>query len=123
MTEEAQEPQKPYINVALIEKYMTEGNTLCMISLFDFAHRQMTRAEDLSRAYLAQMIVLEKRLKEARGEEPRAPIKVTREAPPMTNSRREAPDKQPGPSAGSVSKPKAPAGTAFDLGDLSDEEA
>jgi hypothetical protein len=121
MTEEAQEPQKPYINVALIEKYMTEGNTLCMISLFDFAHRQMTRAEDLSRAYLAQMIVLEKRLKEARDGDQRAPIKVTRE--PVTQSRREAPDRQPGPSARSVSKPKAPAGTAFDLGDLSDEEA
>jgi hypothetical protein len=114
MTQEAQEP---YINVALIEKYMTEGNIRCMISLFDFAHRQMTRAEDLSRAYLAQMIVLEKRLREARGEEPRAPIKVTREAP-TTNSRREAPSRSERPVP--TPKPKASAGTAFDLGDLED---
>ncbi len=91
---------------------MTEGNILAMTSLFDFIYRQMTRAEELSRAYLAQMVVLEAKLKEARGEDQPAPIRVTREAQP----RREAPSSQPGPS--SKPKAKAPAGTAFDLGDL-----
>src|ERR1700693_3500605 len=56
------------INADLIERYMTEGNLPCLISIFDFQRRQMTRAEDLSRAYLAQMMVLEARLKEAKGE-------------------------------------------------------
>jgi hypothetical protein len=110
MTQEA----APYINTELITKYMTEGNILAMTSLFDFAHRQMTRAEDLSRAYLAQMVVLEARLKEARGEETRQPIRVARE-PTAT---REAPRTEGSKTASS--KPKAPtkAGTAFDLGDL-----
>jgi hypothetical protein len=100
--------EKPAINADLIERYMKEGNLPCLISIFDFQRRQMTRAEDLSRAYLHQMTVLEARLKEARGEEPR---KVARE-----------PDRVPRPVPDIKIKAKSPksktAAIAFDLGDL-----
>lgn len=56
----------PTINPDLIERYMKAGDLKNLVSLFDFQRRQMARAEDLSRAYLAQMVVLEKRLGEAR---------------------------------------------------------
>src|ERR1700693_6274976 len=107
--------QEPAINADLIERYMTEGNLPCLISIFDFQRRQMTRAEDLSRAYLAQMMVLEARLKEARGEEARQPVRVTREPSAVIH-----PDPDIRIRSQIKAKPPKPktAAIAIDLGDL-----
>jgi len=61
-----QDEPKSFINETLIKKYMEDQNLSCLVSIFDFQRRQMIRAEDLSRAYLAQMSVLQARLSEAR---------------------------------------------------------
>lgn len=57
------------INETLIHQYAagaTPDGITNLLTLFDFLSRQTTRAEELSRAYLAQMVVLEKRLSVAR---------------------------------------------------------
>lgn len=64
------------INESLIRQYAagaTPDGIRNLLTLMDFLARQTTRAEELSRAYLAQMTVLQKRLTDAReGQEGRA---------------------------------------------------
>lgn len=57
------------INEALIRQYAegaTDFGIRNLLTLFDALGKQTTRAEELSRAYLAQMTVLQKRLAETR---------------------------------------------------------
>ncbi len=54
--------QEIEISEDLVRHYHEEGDLKSLLTLFDFQRRQMTRAEDLARAYLLHITTLEKQL-------------------------------------------------------------
>jgi hypothetical protein len=72
----------PAINEDLIRRYFEAGDLKNLLSIFNFQQRCKNRAEELSRAYLAQMVVLGKTLDALReGLKPERPEKSEAKKP------------------------------------------
>ena len=84
----------PGVNQALIEQYLKANDLGNLMTLFDHLWKCKTRAEDLSRAYLAQMVTLQTELSHFR------------------EGRKESPQSQPAQPEACVGPQQTPAGTA-----------